>query len=441
MHPLLKAGLALLGLAFAPGLPAAAPLTLDLKVDRPLITADRDESVILRLGVKADPGVTLRRRAPLNLALVLDRSGSMEGNKMRRLREAARQAVGRLRSDDVLTIIAFDSSAKVILPAGKVGNRRAALRAVEGLEAGGSTALYGGVSQGLRQLREYKGRDRVSRLILISDGLANVGPSTPSELAGLGREAGGLGIPVTTFGLGLDFGEDLMTRLALASDGNHAFIPDEGGLAAYFDKELGEALAVTARDLVIEITLKPGVRFKSSLDREVEADGRVIRWKLNQLPGGVEKRLLLELEAPALGEGAAADLASAKVVYADSSGRSQAPLNASVIVKAASAPEADKAEEGSVAAEAALARANQKREVAIQLRDEGKAAEAAEVLNQNAMDLDAAYKKTGSASLGSSATSYRSEAAAAAAPSAEDWNASRKSMKAKSYQESTQQSY
>ncbi len=440
MLPLKRALLALMSLALAPQT-QAKPLAVDLQVDRPLISSGREEeSLILRLGLKAGKKEG-RTRAPLNLALVLDRSGSMHGGKIARLREAARHAIDRMRPDDILSIVAFDTQARVLLPASRLGNARAALEAVNALEPEGSTALYAGVARGLSEARKHQGKGRVSRLILLSDGLANVGPSSPQEVAGLGREAGAIGVPVTTFGLGMDFGEDLMTRLALASDGNHAFIPDEGGLAAYFDKEMGEALAVTARDITIEVTLKPGVRYKSSLDREVEVKGNTIRWKLNQISGGSEKRLLLEVQAPSLSKGEAADLAEARVLYSDAEGGRQAALEAKVGAKGAGPEEAKQAQVTQVVAEAALARANLKREEAIQLRDQGRAAEAAQVLAQNAQALDDLQKSSGGAAgLSAASQSYKDEAAEVAAPSA-DWNSTRKSMKAKSHSESTQQSY
>lgn len=426
-------------LALAPAAASPSPkVSIDLQCDRPLLSARRNDTLVLRLGVRAD--AERSGRAPLNLALVLDRSGSMQGAKISRLREAARHAIMRLRRDDVLSIIAFDTEVRVLRRASKVGDAREALSAVDRLEADGSTALYAGTEAGLRELSEFQGRGRVSRMILISDGMANVGPSSPSQLAQLGREAGRRGIPITTFGLGYDFAEDLMTRLALASDGNHAFIPDEGSLAGYFDREMGEALSVAARDLVIEITLGRGVRFKGSLDRDLESDGRILRWKLGQLPSGVEKRLLVELEGPAVEMGEVADIAQARIDWADAQGRSQEAVKASVTAKGAAVEEALQSLNAPVAADAAMARANQKREEAIRLKDSGRDDEARQVLMENVRSLKEAEKVTGVRSLGASAGGYEAEAGAMSAPPAE-WNGARKTMKAKSVQEQNQQSY
>jgi Ca-activated chloride channel family protein len=439
MQPKFLKGLFGLLAASLPWALNAAPVQFDLKTDRPVVAEGAASEVVLRMNVHADP-VNAQRRTPLNLCLVLDKSGSMSGGKIDRLKEAALQAVGRLGKDDILSVIAFSDQAWVLLPATKLRDRSDALAAIENLRADGSTALYAGMREGLAEVTKFKGKGRVSRILLLSDGLANVGPDSPAELAALGREAGRLGVPVTTFGLGLGYGEDLMTQLALASDGNHAFIPDEGGLQAFFDKELGEAFGVAARELVVRITLAPGVKVKGSLDREIEQDGSTVTWRLNQLPGGVDKRLLLEVEAPALKSGQSLALAKAQLAYADADGKSQPSLAQEAQIEGGAAAQVEAKLDKAVVGEALEAKANQKREEAITLMDAGDRVAAAKVLQRNSDDLKEAESHYGLSNLGASAGAYASEAASMAAPEA-DTNSMRKSMKAQNYREKTQQSY
>lgn len=435
MRSLIKG--ALVALALGAGSLPAQPVNMDMRLDRPYITEQLDQDLILR--IQLDPPRRPAGRAPLNLALVLDKSGSMAGSKIERLREAARQALRRLRSDDIVTLIAFSDQAQVLLPSGPYGNGRAAMAAIERLNAAGSTALHAGVRQGLDQMSEFNGGGRVKRLILLSDGLANVGPATTPELAELGREAGSRGIPITTFGLGDGYNEDLMTRLALASDGNHAFISDRANLARFFDRELGDALAVSARDLIVEIRLGPGVRLKRSLDRQVEQDGDTVRWRLNQLSAGAPKHLLLELSAPATDSGHEAEIASATLSYSNAEGKPQDNLTGRASAKGATSKKAA-ARDPEVSAAAAVAKANLNREEAIRLKDAGQAEAAASLLRDSANDLRAARKATGVRSLGASASAYESQASEVAAPSA-NWNETRKAMKADSYKDATQQAY
>jgi Ca-activated chloride channel family protein len=431
----------LLGLLAAslPWVATAAPVQFDLKTDRPVVAEGAASELVLRMNLHADP-VSVQRRTPLNLCLVLDKSGSMSGGKIQRLKEAALQAVDRLGKEDVLSIVAFSDGAQVLLRATKLRDRSDAVAAIEHLQADGSTALYAGMRVGLAEVKKFQGKGRVSRILLLSDGLANVGPDSPAALAAVGREAGRMGVPVTTFGLGLGYGEDLMTQLAMASDGNHAFIPDEGGLQAFFDKELGEAFSVAARELVVRITLASGVKVKGSLDREIEQDGSRVTWRLNQLPGGMDKHLLLEVEAPALKAGQSLGVASAELAYNDADGKSQPSQTRQLQIEGGSAVQAEAKVDKDVLGETLEAKANQKREEAITLMDSGDRVAAAKVLQQNSDDLKEAENRYGLSNLAPAAGAYASEAAAMAAP-APDTNSMRKSMKAQSYKEKTQQSY
>src|SRR5690606_7337943 len=108
--------------------------------------------------------------------------------------------------------------------------------------------------------RHSEDRRFVNRVILLSDGLANVGPSSPEELGRLGTALVRDGISVTTIGLGLGFNEDLMTRLARCSDGNTYFVEHSGDLPGIFASELGDVLNVVARQVTIEIEFPSGVR-------------------------------------------------------------------------------------------------------------------------------------------------------------------------------------
>ena len=132
-------------------------------------------------------------------------------------------ATERLDEGDVLGIVSYSDNAYVRVPAGELDDLSEIRSAIRELEAGGRTALHAGVSQGLSELREFIDPYKVNRVILLSDGLANIGPASPRELAELGRGAAQDGVSITTIGLGLGYNEDLMTQLALASDGNHAF--------------------------------------------------------------------------------------------------------------------------------------------------------------------------------------------------------------------------
>ena len=297
---------------------AADSVQLRIDVDRSVLPADRTEKAIVKVALD---GVTLPRRElrpPVNLALVIDRSGSMSGGKIEKAREAALEAVRRLAPDDIVSIVAYDSTVETLVPARRVGDRRRLEEAIRRLEATGNTALYGGVVRGAEEVRRHSEDERfVNRIILLSDGQANVGPSSPEELGRLGASLMREGVAVSTIGLGLGFNEDLMTRLAQRSDGNTYFVEDSSDLPRIFAAELGDVLSVVARRLVIEIEFPEGVRPLAFVGRDGKIEGRTAEVVLSQLYGGQEKFALVEVEVSPVKAGKKREIARATVRYED----------------------------------------------------------------------------------------------------------------------------
>jgi Ca-activated chloride channel family protein len=157
----------------------------------------------------------------------------------------------------------------------------------------------------------------VNRVILLSDGLANVGPSSPDDFASLGAALLKEGISITTVGVGTDYNEDLMTRLARRSDGNTYFVESSGDLPRIFNEELGDVLNVVARKVVIEIQFPEGVRPLGLIGREGEIRNGKVVLNLNQLYGGQEKFALVEVAVAPMPAGARREVARARVSFDD----------------------------------------------------------------------------------------------------------------------------
>lgn len=295
---------------------AGSPVNLRVELDRPVLPADSRQTVIVKValdGIRA----AHTRRAPINLALVIDKSGSMAGERIERARQAALEAVRRLDRDDLVSLVAFDQEVRVLLPARRVGDGAALSAAIERIVAGGTTNLHGGVVEGATQLRANIEGGYTHRVILLSDGQANVGPRTPEALGDLGAQLMRQGIAVTTIGLGLDFNEDLMTRLARRSDGNTYFVEDGRDLPRIFREELGDVLSIVARRVVVEVDFPAQVRPVRVIGREGRVEGGRAVIELNQLYGGQEKFALIEVEVEAGRVGATREIARAQVRYED----------------------------------------------------------------------------------------------------------------------------
>jgi Ca-activated chloride channel family protein len=291
----MKKTLLALGLAtgLAVSLFAGETLHLNLVPDRDVLLKGRPQEVVVKIDLSAIADRQKHRRTPLNLAVVLDKSGSMTGAKLEKAKQAALQLVDRLTSKDVFSLVVYSDEARVLVPAQKVEDREALKEKIAGIEAGGSTALYAGVKTGARQIQEYFSGKRINRVILLSDGLANVGPSSTSDLRRLGHELAESGVSVTTIGVGDDYNEDLMAGLAEASDANYYYVQDTERLPEIFAKELGEMLTVAAREIRIEITCPDGVQPLGFIGRSEKFENRKASVNLSQFTLGQSRYLLL----------------------------------------------------------------------------------------------------------------------------------------------------
>ena len=186
--------------------------------------------------------------APLNLALVLDRSGSMAGQKIRDLRQAARLTLDRLGPEDLVSLVLFDDNVDVLAAAHPAADRAALLAQLERIEERGGTQMSLGLQAGLAQLRAGLGPDRVSRLVLLTDGETWDDEARCRELA---QQAAALGAPITALGLGDEWNQALLTDLADLSGGNWEFIDTPDRILAAFQ----HVVVTMQRTLVTNATL------------------------------------------------------------------------------------------------------------------------------------------------------------------------------------------
>lgn len=429
----------------------AAEVQIGAELGHTIIDTKSSDRVYLRLSLKTLAAKERKDRAPINVAIVVDRSGSMSGDRLAAAKKGAQAALERLGSDDIVSLVSYNHEVDVLREAKKVGAERSKIeRAIESLSASGTTALYAGVKEGGEQVKAYRSDLQVNRVVLLSDGLANVGPSTPSELATLGRELAGKGITVSTIGLGLEYNEDLMQRLAAASDGNHVFVERPSDLAEIFDREFGDALSIAARDIIINIECKDGFKPKRVLGREADISGSRITLKLNQLQVDNERYVVVELEAPTSRTSASdSEVATVEVDYLnlESGARSAAKTG----VKARFSDDAKEAEASvnkGVMSQVTEQVATENSERAVELRDKGDVTAAKKVLEDNAAYLN---RQKGTLSSGAAAAPSSSISTldkleeknreAAANIEGESWEKTRKVMRQDQHKSKVQQAY
>ena len=370
--------------AFARAVVASPDVTLRVAPERDLVYTGGSREVIVQVDLDAKKPDRGAKRAPMNLAVVLDRSGSMQGAKLEKAKQGACVAIDKLADDDFFSLVTFDNDAEALLPPEKVGgerNREALKSRIDRVRTGGGTAIHAGVTLGAKQLRRNLDREFINRIVLLSDGLANVGPSRPGDLASLGRELRGEGMSVTTIGLGDDYNEDLMTALAESSNANYYYVRDAEKLPGIFAEELGAARTLVARGVTIRITVPDGVKIREIVGLpEIKCGGRSADIALPEYFGGDQRRFLVrcavETKTTEPIEVAAVDLK-----YEPASGEKAEPQKQAANVRFTDEEEKSvSSQRADIAREVSVVENRLAKERAVKLADEGKSKDAAQVL-------------------------------------------------------------
>ncbi|MCP3873278.1 MAG: VWA domain-containing protein [Desulfobacteraceae bacterium] len=359
-----------------------------VETDRAVLPAGNSQNVVLKITLDAPPAPSHIKRPLVNLALVLDQSGSMNGSKIEQAKAAAIEALNRLGLQDVFSVVVYDTNVHTIVPAQNARNIQGIIHTIQRIRANGSTALFGGVSQGASEIRKNLENNYIHRIVLLSDGLANVGPRMPEDLGRLGAALIKENISVTTVGVGTDYNEDLMARLAQKSDGNTYFVESGYDLPRIFSAELGDVLNVVAKKVKVIITLPDDVKAINIIGREGRIKGRQIELYMNQLYGDQEKYALVEVNIPKSKSGSKIKIAQADVTYENpfnqkqekSTGISYASFSSDK-KKVAKSTNIDVVKEYQLNLNALA------QEKAIELSDKGKKKEAVRELKQSAAKL------------------------------------------------------
>lgn len=246
------------------------------------------------LRIEAQPR-TDQARVPLNLSIVLDRSGSMSGAKLAAAREAAALLVRRLWPEDVVSVVAYDDQVTTIAPPATGAAQFGLARHIEAIQSGGTTNLSGGWLRGRELIGQNLRQDGVNRVLLLTDGLANVGIVDPDGLTGMCAAARRVGITTTTIGFGADYDEHLLRAMADAGGGNTYYIEQPDQAPGIFDEEIQGLLSLTAQNLAVTVSPAAAASVTAvhhDYTRVREADG--VRLELGDLYAREPRSLLVE---------------------------------------------------------------------------------------------------------------------------------------------------
>lgn len=294
---------------------AADPKLVTMTADptTSLIGANATSQLGVRIQIRASdlPGAN---RPKLNLALVLDTSGSMDGKTIAALRESAQKVVSEMRDGDRVSLIAFHSRVDLLAPNTVLdpASRPRVMAAIDRITARGTTDLSAGLAAGLQQVQAGRFPNGINRIVLLSDGV----PNTSSALPGLIAGAHGAGIGITTLGLGNDYDSTLLGQIARDTGGGFHYIEGPDGVAAVFAGELTRMSTVVGRNLTLELAPGPGVTIQPMPGLVVGGDGRA-HATIGDLAAGETRDLMIPVQVFSRDDGSTAELLDVGLSFDD----------------------------------------------------------------------------------------------------------------------------
>ncbi|MFY1831176.1 vWA domain-containing protein [Myxococcus fulvus] len=295
---------------------APGSLTMTSRLSHPYVPAGSSElfATVDLMGAEV-PGA---KRSPVNLALVIDRSGSMSGYKLAQAKQAARHLIGLMREEDRLAIVHYGSDVKS-LPAALAtpAQRERMLQYVDGIWDDGGTNIAAGLSAGRFQLSTAQSSFRVNRLILMSDGQPTEGITDDEGLKRQVQELRASGITVSAIGVGTDFNEDLMQAFAEYGAGAYGFLEDASQLAALFQKDLQQASTTVARGVTLTFTLPSGTSLGEVMGYNARQSGNQVTVSLPDFSAGQLERVVVRLVTTGQAVGSTVRVTDVSLSYSD----------------------------------------------------------------------------------------------------------------------------
>lgn len=277
------------------------------------VAAGQAGEMLARIRVSTTP-LPGGSRPPINLALVVDTSGSMEGEPIEDARDATLAILNLLREGDRVSVVAFHSTTDVLLPSTVISGDLNELRdKIRQMAAHGTTDMAGGLQAGLEQLITNYDPNGVNRVVLLGDGV----PNDESGIVAMAQAAGERNIAVTALGLGLDYNETLMGDIARVSGGQFHYIEESEQVATVFREEVMRMERVFGRNAVVTLQPGPGVTITSVVGQNVNPVGQAVQVHLGDLHEGEARDLIVRAQVSAHRDGASVELFDAHLAFDD----------------------------------------------------------------------------------------------------------------------------
>lgn len=265
--------------------------------DKSVIAAEKSTERVLEINLTAPGAVSDRPRVKLNLGLVIDRSGSMHGEKLHFVKEAAAHVIDLLGEEDRAAVVIYDNQVDTLLTSQLMTERakRDAKARIMSIQTGGSTHLYGGWLTGCREVAAAIADQSFNRTLLLTDGLANVGVRDVATIAIHAQELFTRNVSTSCFGVGGDYDEHMLEAIASHGGGNFHFLETMQAIPLVFEREFDEIISVALKDVRVSLTLPDGVEGRVSANWRSERENGQLTVYLGSLGADRKQSLYLRL--------------------------------------------------------------------------------------------------------------------------------------------------
>jgi Ca-activated chloride channel homolog len=278
--------------------------------DKQVVPAGKESTRILEIGVTAPVVADKKVKLPLNLSLVIDRSGSMKGEKLHYAKQAAAHLVDLLEKSDRVGIVMYDTNIDVVSPSREMSaaNKSLVKSELQQISSRGSTNLFDGWLKGCEQVAENESKNSFNRALLLSDGKANQGLTNIDEIA---THTSGLfqrGVSTSCFGIGINYNEHLLEAISNAGGGNFHFLEALSAIPIAFEREFEELINMSLNNATVEIELPAGCSCDLSGGWPGVQNGQVFTVSLGNLFSGRQQNIYFQMHIPSILEGASLTL-------------------------------------------------------------------------------------------------------------------------------------
>ena len=252
------------------------------------------QEAVLQIGFSTSLATDRQQLRPVNLALVIDKSGSMaDADKISRVKSALLALVSQLRDTDTLSIVVFDTNAQVLLPARSLEDRIYIKQLIRNIAPDGSTNIHEGLMLGYQEARKSYRKDATNRVILLTDGIANQGETDPAKIARDSLRYNDQGIDLSTIGVGLDLNKDLLRELAKSGRGLFHFVANAEDIEKVFIKEAQSLVSPVAYEPNVDIAYDPALELEQVYGYEPQFRKSGVKIKLDNMNHGLTQVIML----------------------------------------------------------------------------------------------------------------------------------------------------